>query len=648
MKNIISSLRGVPRRSNLGRFKFLARLLRQPIGGLAMTSGSSLLEVILAVALFLILSTGGLALVVNAYNANRLGLEFTVATQFASEGIEAAKAIKNQAYTNLINSGGTGVDRHASGYWVFGGANDTLVHNTGDSFIRTIKVESVNRNGTPPDGDIVASGGTLDDDTKKITSTVTWFFSGTRQETLSLITYLSDWRKALTTGIGEALLVYGDGTTTPKYRTYTSASGFTSGTDTVSGSSGQFFTIRTSPTKTEAIAGYINNSGNLQIMCFDGTVWTNEWSISVGGTGTTRRFDLAYETSSGDVMVVYSRNVASANGLAYRTKPGSSGCGSANWSAATNLATSPVATSSVVSWVKMARDSRSSSNNITAIWADNSATQGDLGVNNWSGTAWATGAGTFKALDTSLERITAPQDVDNFDIVYESVSGDIMVVWGTSAGANGTNGARYSTCTGGVYTCSWLAATAVPTVSDDIHNIDMTANPNTDQIIYAAIGDAGDDLTAAYWSGSAWTGYANLDASTESPIVGSRKVSTAWLINGGQTKWILNYDDATGTGYSWYYAPPGSAPIKPSDFSTTPAINDIRWRYEADMNPVNKNEAMVLVTDSTRAIFAKKVTMDATGSLGVSNWSDADGGASLGTTVAGPQQGFAFQYWRNP
>ncbi|OGE17570.1 hypothetical protein A3F00_05415 [Candidatus Daviesbacteria bacterium RIFCSPHIGHO2_12_FULL_37_11] len=162
--------------------------------------GFSLLEVILAVALFLTLTTGSLTLIVHSYNSNRLGGEFSVASQFASEGIEAVKSIKNQAYANLVNSSGTGIDR-AGSIWVFGGANDTFTHNSGDNFVRTIKVESVNRDGTPPDGNIVATGGTLDPDTKKITSTVTWNFNSARSESLNFVAYLSDWRKPIATGI---------------------------------------------------------------------------------------------------------------------------------------------------------------------------------------------------------------------------------------------------------------------------------------------------------------------------------------------------------------------------------------------------------------------------------------------------------------
>lgn len=601
-----------------------------------MKNGFSVLEVIIAVAIFMIFATGAIMTVAQSYNANRLGAENTIATQFAAEGIESVKSIKNRAYTNLTNFNAAGLQKNSIGnYWEFKGEGTS---NTLEKYIRSIKVEDVNRD---IGGNIVASGGTLDPDTKKITSTVTWNFNTARPETTSLITYLSDWRKPITT-TGNGMIVYGDGTTAPKFRTYDSNSNtFGASSTTTEGASGVSFAMRMSPTKLEAIAGYITNTGVLQVMCFNGSSWSNEWSINVGGTGTTRRFDISYETNSGDVMVVYSRNAASANALAYNTKSGSSGCGSTNWTGATNFSATPSATTGTIQWVRMARDPRAGSNSITAIWADSNS---DLGVNNWSGNAWATGTGTYKALETNLERVAASQDVDSFEVAYESVSGEPMVVWGISTGANGTNGARYSTCTGGSYTCSWSAVASIPTVSDDIHNIDMTANPSTNQIVYAAIGAAGSDLTAAYWSGSAWTGYANLDTSAETPFAGSKKVSTAWLINGATTRWILNYDDSTGTGLGWYAATPGSAPAKQTDFNTTPAINDIRERYDADMDPVNKEQAIVTLTDNTRSIFSKRVLMS---SSGVFTWTNADGGASLGTIPSIPQQGFSFMYWRN-
>src|SRR3989344_7598543 len=98
-----------------------------------MQKGSSLIEVILAVSIFVIFSVGAIIIVAQGFNSNRLGLEFTVANQFASEGIEAAKSIKNQSFANItaVSTATRGLNR-VGNVWVFDadGTDDRLVHNS--------------------------------------------------------------------------------------------------------------------------------------------------------------------------------------------------------------------------------------------------------------------------------------------------------------------------------------------------------------------------------------------------------------------------------------------------------------------------------------------------------------------------------------
>src|SRR3712207_826212 len=97
---------------------------------------------------------------------------------------------------------------------------------------------------------------------------------------------------------GDGLLFYGaSGNTNPQVRTYTDGTGFGSPGGTVNGAIPQNATIRTSPTKQEAIAGYADANGILHILCYDGSNWTEDWTDTVAGvaTPTTRRFDIAYE-----------------------------------------------------------------------------------------------------------------------------------------------------------------------------------------------------------------------------------------------------------------------------------------------------------------------------------------------------------------
>jgi len=81
---------------------------------------------------------------------------------------------------------------------------------------------------------------------------------------------------------------------------------------TVAGTQPVIVQTRTSPTKQEAIVAYQDDSGNLKVMCYDGNSWYNEWSVNIapGGNQRERRFDVSYETQSGDAIVVYSKNIS--------------------------------------------------------------------------------------------------------------------------------------------------------------------------------------------------------------------------------------------------------------------------------------------------------------------------------------------------
>jgi Tfp pilus assembly protein PilV len=156
-------------------------------------TGFSSIEVILASTLFIIFTTGIIGTVIQGVSTNRLGNEHVVATQFASEGLDAVRSIKERGFSNIttVNTLPRGVS-FTAGNWVFDADNtsDTQTHTTTDNFIRQIRVEPVNRDGS---GNIVASGGSVDPLTRKVTATVTWNFSSSRPQTVSAVSYLSDW-----------------------------------------------------------------------------------------------------------------------------------------------------------------------------------------------------------------------------------------------------------------------------------------------------------------------------------------------------------------------------------------------------------------------------------------------------------------------
>lgn len=625
--------------------------------------GFSVLEVVLAASLFVIFATGSVIVIVQSYNANRLGEEQTIATQFATEGIEAAFSVKNQAYTNLttVNATPRGVQRNGTtNVWEFlsDGTNNQFGPN--NKYTRQVKVEAVSRDAAPPLGNIVASGGTLDPDTKKVTASVSWTVGPGRTNSVDLVRYFTDWRKAIA-NIGDALVIYGDTSliAQPRYRTYTDATNVFSSpaaagtgfTDTIVGKT---FKVKTSPTQQQALAGYVNNSGQLRILCFDGTAWTDEWSpvATVGGTGTNdQRFALAFEKTSGDALVVYSRNVATTNELAYRTKTAGN-CGT-GWSAEQLL--NPQRTSGIVHWIRLEASPVAGSNTIYAAWADAAS---HLSAFGWNGTSWSI-AEPAAALEINLERVSASQDVQSFDLAVESVTGNAMVVWGLSQATTCTAGTviattnciRYSR-----YTTAWSAVAAIATVADPATNIDITANPNTNELVLAAIDNSQGDLSTAYWSGSAWTGRANVDTASHCVAAGEKIVATGWLINGAQTRSIIIYHDATSTtcttattNIGWRVANGNAASVAQTDFAPTPAFGSPQRWYDIQMDPFDKNKLLFMVSDTNADVFAKRLVMNASGTFtSPDGWSNADGSAALTTTLGQATTGpFSFAYWRN-
>ncbi|KKT76934.1 MAG: hypothetical protein UX31_C0026G0007 [Candidatus Nomurabacteria bacterium GW2011_GWA1_46_11] len=600
-----------------------------------------MIEVLLAVSIFMILTTGAIIALVSAYNANRLAEEEMVAAQYASEGIEASRSIRNQGWAYLGYTVSTGVRQNATlGVWEYNGAADNIFDSR---YTRVIKVETVNRDGN---GNIVLPpSGTPDPNTKKVTSKVSWDFTAARQNDITFTQYLHKWQSTL-----GGIVIYEDGTNSPKFRDFNISSGIFEAERSAdqTSSPGRAWSLKTSPKKLEAIAGYVNSLGVLRVICFDGTSWSDQWgaAITVGGTGTTKRFGIAYESNSGDAIIVYSQGSASANALSYRTKPGSTGCGGANWTSAQSLPTSPALITGTVQWVRLDGSPIASTDRVAAAWSDNNSR---LGAAIWDGSAW--GNLPTAALETNLERVTSAGDSQSFDLAIESLTGNVLVAWGvlttTSACTAGSNCMRYSR-----FTTAWSAAAAVPTVADSATNIDLTPNPDTNQIALVGIDNGtasqnANDLSLGYWSGTAWQGNkANFDTSTQTPIAGSKMVASGWLISGATTRVVFVYNDSNSRDINWITCTPGSTfpCTNQSDYSPDPRFtNPQRW-YEIKTDPVNKNQFVFVLSDSHNDLYAKKLSMTTAPAF---TWSDTEGGnpleSSLTQNIASP---FAFGYWR--
>ncbi len=138
-----------------------------------MNRGQSLIELLVAIGIFVIVVSVLIFLILNSYVTGRLASEITIANFFAEEGLEAARSIRDRNFAGLTN-GNHGLII-SGGNWQFSGQSGVI----DGKFTRAIKVDEIDPN------------------RKKITSQVTWQFTEARPQEITLVTYLTNWQIGL-------------------------------------------------------------------------------------------------------------------------------------------------------------------------------------------------------------------------------------------------------------------------------------------------------------------------------------------------------------------------------------------------------------------------------------------------------------------
>lgn len=149
------------------------------------TKGFSILEIILSVAIFSIFSAASVTFFLSALSIQQQSLQYSAAATYASAGIEAMRAVRDDSFDNLNNTDKSGLE-FANGKWKLSGENDHF-----DIYTRVISISEVSRDG---DGNVVTSGGITDSDMKKIVATVSWTDASGQTVSTAVETHLSRWK----------------------------------------------------------------------------------------------------------------------------------------------------------------------------------------------------------------------------------------------------------------------------------------------------------------------------------------------------------------------------------------------------------------------------------------------------------------------
>ncbi|MFA6254409.1 MAG: type II secretion system protein [Patescibacteria group bacterium] len=150
--------------------------------------GFSLVELILAIALFGLFATALIGLLVNSYGSDFQAEEREKANLYVQEGLEAVWSVRRQAW-NLLTNGDHGLDK-SSGYWQFSGSPDLLE----EKYTRTLTINDACRNSGGDIIDCSVGGALVDLHTKKATVVVTYPAITGIINRLALSAYLTTWQ----------------------------------------------------------------------------------------------------------------------------------------------------------------------------------------------------------------------------------------------------------------------------------------------------------------------------------------------------------------------------------------------------------------------------------------------------------------------
>ncbi|MEK9173257.1 MAG: prepilin-type N-terminal cleavage/methylation domain-containing protein [Patescibacteria group bacterium] len=260
-------------------------------------AGFSLIEVILSSAIFALLVTAIVGGIIYGRESTAVSGSRARAIAFAEEGIEAVRNLRDQNFGNLTD--GTHGLTVSLGQWFFSGTSDV-----NGIFTRQISI------------------GTLNENAKNITSTVTWPQTPSRPGSIVLSGRLTNWRAPKPRG---GMLVYRDGATTPdfiRYKTLDSSgvwSGASLAADVDSATTNKIpraTQVYSSATRNEKVmisrhlAG--TNGQTIYAQVYDGLSWGNVVLLSSWTSNTltdVQNFSGAY-LQNGDFMTVYSDNTA--------------------------------------------------------------------------------------------------------------------------------------------------------------------------------------------------------------------------------------------------------------------------------------------------------------------------------------------------
>ncbi len=273
----------------------------------------------------------------------------------------------------------------------------------------------------------------------------------------------------------EAMVVYGEKSVfNPTYRTWTNSTEFSAETS-ANNIDNQIISVvlKASPISEEKILVTLDSNDLLNVQTWDGSSWVSNWNTTIGSTNNfVRVFDVAYEESSGDVLVVFGDDTTQ---LKYRKRVNDS-WDKTNQNAGSLLADSP---NLVIA------KSHPTSDNIFVGILTNSRT---LEAMRWNGLS--------NSWDNQIKTTAAPTTANTwvFDITYERNSGDAFLLWGQSLNLKSKE-----------FTTSWATEQTALTVAGTIDVVTAGYDRDPTSNTFGVGINTATTNNFVIWDGSTWT-----------------------------------------------------------------------------------------------------------------------------------------------
>ncbi|OGK32043.1 hypothetical protein A2956_04880 [Candidatus Roizmanbacteria bacterium RIFCSPLOWO2_01_FULL_37_57] len=301
----------------------------------------------------------------------------------------------------------------------------------------------------------------------------------------------------------------------------------------------------TTTSSTERIYGALSDAGHLDIQVYSSGSWINGTNAPANGDFTTgigttndvyRGYDIAYEQSSGEAIVVFEDTSTANMTLKYRVWNGSSWSSSdqtldfSGISGAANITTL---------WVELKE--RPGSNNILLAFSGDT-TNKDLYAYEWDGTNNVFQNGALIANNTMQSPATK-----HFDVAYESTSGEGLIAYdSTEVTGSKIYGATYTSG-------SWGSPAEVTDTDNSGRWLILEGDPSSNYIILGMQdSQTSNDFEIDMWNGSNWTTAADLiDTEQEAGIETFAAHSFGIVWEKSSSEALIAFADANATQISF-------------------------------------------------------------------------------------------------